>query len=125
VEQTEGRGVVELLIGRGLGVGTSTLYVLGHERSDVGSLTRILDSTYTALIVQMGFIGLGLFLLAFASLSAKCGFAGWVLYGLMVIVGINGNVLEYYPFNLVLTAAYGILWGRRDREGRAMCTASG
>ena len=124
-QQTEGKGLGELLIGRGLGVGTSTLYALGHERTDVEDLMRILDSTYISLIVQIGFIGLGLFLLTFASLSARCGFAGWVLYGLMLIVGSNGNVLEYYPFNLVVAAAYGILWGKREQMKWAMFTADG
>jgi len=124
-EHIEGKGLVQLLVGRGLGVGTNTLWALGRDRPDVEDLTRILDSTYVCLIVQIGFIGLGLFLLTFASLSAKCGFAGWVLYGVMLIVGLNGNVLEYYPFNLIITAAYGILWGKRAQMEWAMRTVNG
>jgi hypothetical protein len=113
-DEMQGKSVLQLAIGRGLGVGTNTLYVLGQGRPDTVRLTRILDSTYTALIVQIGFIGFGLLLLAFGSLSRLCGFPGWVLFGLMLVVGINGNVLEYYPFNLMLTATYGILWGRQN-----------
>ncbi len=114
LEQIQHRSVPELLLGRGLGVGTNTLFALGRGREDVVPLISILDSTFTALIVQVGFVGLVGFLVAFAALSTRCGFPGWVLFGLLLIVGVNGNWLEHYPFNLIATTAYGVFWARQD-----------
>jgi len=114
-EQIGAMRPVELLFGRGLGVGTNTLYSLGGNREDVVHLLAILDSTITALVVQIGFIGLMAFLLFLAALSARCGFAGWILFGLVCVVGINVNWLEFYPINLMTTAAYGMLWAKADR----------
>lgn len=123
VEQIEMMRPVELLFGRGLGVGTNTLNSLARNREDVQHLVSILDSTITALVVQIGFVGLAAFLFTLVALSARCGYAGWVLFGLVFVLGINVNWLEFYPVNLMVTAAYGILWARADRV-RAEAIAS-
>ena len=113
LDELEGKGLGQQLFGRGLGVGTSTLYALSQGKPEYSNLVRILDSTYTGLLVQIGLVGLGAFLLSFACLAHRCGVEGWILFGVMLIVGVNGNVLEYYPFNLILAASFGILWARR------------
>jgi hypothetical protein len=114
--QLEDRSVEELLFGRGLGVGTNTLFSLGRGQPELQPLISILDSTYTALVVQVGFVGLAGFLLALCVLAARCGGEGWTLLGLTLVTGLNVNWLEFYPMNLLFTAAYGMLWARR--EGR-------
>jgi hypothetical protein len=117
-EQIADRGPEELVFGRGLGVGTNTLFSLGRGRPELKPLISILDSTVTALVVQLGFLGVVSFLVAFGALSYRCGYIGWVLFGLMFIAGINVNWLEFYPMNLLFTAAYGIVWAQCSERPR-------
>ncbi len=114
-EQIELMRPAELLFGRGLGVGTNTLYALGKGTEDPANLITILDSTITALVVQIGFVGLIAYFLFLIALSARCGFAGWVLFGLVCVLGVNVNWLELYPINLMVCCAYGMLWAKADR----------
>jgi hypothetical protein len=114
-EQIELMRPAELLFGRGLGVGTNTLYALGKGTEDPTNLITILDSTITALVVQIGSVGLIAYFLFLVALSARCGFAGWVLFGLVSVMGVSANWLEFYPINLIVTSAYGLLWAKADR----------
>ena len=75
----------------------------------------IVDSTVTGLFVQMGFVGLVAFAGVLAALSARCGYVGWVLFGMTWLLGLGVNWLEAYPINLIVTSAYGLLWARADR----------
>jgi hypothetical protein len=115
LEQFGERGLSTILFGRGLGVGTITLFNLGWGRPELASLVLSLDSMYTTLLVQFGVVGLVAFLFVFAVLSHRCGYAGWVLFGVMLMVGFSGHWLEYYPFNLLAAVAYGMLWGKAKR----------
>jgi hypothetical protein len=114
-EQIQGRGPAELLFGRGLGVGTNTLLALGLSAWELPGVVFIADSLITSLVVQIGFVGLVAFVYMLSALSARCGYAGWVLFGLTWLLGLNINWLEAYPFNLIATSAYGLLLARADR----------
>lgn len=120
VEQIQGRESIELLFGRGLGVGTNSLYAVGLTAEELPGVVFIVDSMITSLIVQFGFVGLGAFLCMLAGLSARCGFAGWVLFGLTWLLGLSVNWLEAYPINLIATSAFGLLLARTDRLRAAM-----
>jgi len=114
-EQIQGRGPAELLFGRGLGVGTNTLFSLGLDPGRFSNVMFVADSTVTSLIAQIGFVGLVAFAGVLAALSARCGFAGWVLFGMTWLLGLGVNWLEFYPINLIVTSAYGLLWAKADR----------
>jgi hypothetical protein len=115
LEQIEGRSVSELLFGRGLGVGTNTLFSMGLDPQQFKDVMMMLDSTITCVVVQIGFVGLASFAFVLAMLSARCGFVGWVLFGLIWVLGLTINWLEFYPINLIVTSAYGMLWAKADQ----------
>lgn len=114
-EQIQGRGPAELLFGRGLGVGTNTLHALGLNAWELPGVVLIVDSLITSLVVQIGFLGLVAFAGVLAVLSARCGFVGWVLFWVTWLLGLGLNWLEFYPINLIVTSAYGLLWAKADR----------
>lgn len=125
VEQIRGRGPTELLFGRGLGVGTNSLYAVGLSAEELPGVVFIVDSTVTSLFVQIGLVGLVAFAGMLALLSARCGYVGWVLFGMTWLLGLGVNWLEAYPINLIVTSAYGLLWAKADRlraawEGRVV-----
>jgi hypothetical protein len=128
----------ELLLGRGLGIGSNvavTLVRLDSLAFDVGGEVFIADSLYGSLMAQMGI----LFLLTFvffngwlfqkALVARRCGVNPIVLLAVpVVLVGALGNVTtEVFPVNWLLFILYGIAlkpFGEGVREGISCSTTS-
>jgi hypothetical protein len=114
----------ELLIGRGLGIGSNiavTLTRLDPGALDAGDAVFIADSLYGSLMAQVGilflfgFLALNLWVLRKALVIRYFGVSPIVLLAIPVtLVGALGNVTtEVFPVNWLLFILYGIAL-RRD-----------
>ncbi len=93
-----------LLFGYGWGAHTSWYYIL----SSINSPSIALDSLYASMLAQIGLIGsvfLGIFMCWLFNLGGK---KGRYLLAVFAIIGIQINVFEYYPANLLIFLALGI-----------------
>ena len=93
-----------LLFGYGWGAHTSWYYIL----SSINSPSIGLDSLYASMLAQIGLIGsvfFGIFMCWLFNLGGK---KGRYLLVVFAIIGIQINVFEYYPANLLIFLALGI-----------------
>jgi hypothetical protein len=95
----------EMLVGRGLGVGTNsfvTLYGLDHE------LGIISDSLFTSWFMQFGAIGLLVLLVNTYCLFRGFGRDGAYFFLFFCLFSVTQNLIEVYPTNLLLMVTLGI-----------------
>jgi hypothetical protein len=93
-----------LMFGYGWGSHTSWYYTL----SSVSSPSIALDSLYASMLAQIGLIGsilLGFFMYW---LFGQGGKKGRYLLAVFAIIGMQINVFEYYPANLLIFLSLGI-----------------
>lgn len=94
----------ELLIGRGVGVGTNAAYLVDRARYDV----PVADSQLIAQAISFGLIGVIVMLLAAVHLWRVSGPDGRALVlPVLVLMAAVFNVAEYYPVNLFLAVGAG------------------
>jgi hypothetical protein len=95
----------EMLVGRGLGVGTNsfvTLYGLDHE------LGIISDSLLISWFMQFGAIGLLVLLVNTCYLFRGFGPDGTYFFLFFILFSVTQNLIEVYPTNLLLMVTLGI-----------------
>jgi len=104
----------KLLTGYGWGVMTSWFLALGGDRTIIHGIG--LDSFYAAILAQIGLIGLITFMIYLFWLFFHAGKEGILLFLVFCLIGLQINVLEYYPMNLLLFLTLGIFIGKRELE---------
>ena len=103
-----------LLTGFGWGVMTSWYQALGGDSNIIHGIG--LDSFYAAILAQIGLIGLIMFMIYLFWLFFHAGKQGILLFLVFSLIGLQINVLEYYPMNLLLFLTLGIFIGKRRLE---------
>ncbi len=104
--------VDELLIGRGLGVGSNSfagLFGVDHE------LTIIADSQLTSWFAQFGLLGLFILLAGTLRLFREFGPDGMIFALYFLLFSVTMNLIEVYPTSPILMILAG-LYGARRRE---------
>ena len=100
----------EMILGRGIGVGTNTfvtLYGLEHP------LGIIADSLFTSWFMQFGFLGLALLLANTYYLFRGFGPEGVFFFLFFCLFSITQNLVEVYPTSFLLMVIAGIHGARR------------
>ncbi len=105
--------ILRILIGNGWGVLTSWYYGLGGDIEVIGGIGG--DSFYAAMLIQIGLIGLMFLLIWLFSLFSLAGNQGLLLFIVFCLTGLQVNVLEYYPMNLLIFLSLGIFIGERRK----------
>jgi len=103
-----------LLTGYGWGVMTSWFLAMGGDSNIIYGIG--LDSFNAAILSQIGLIGLGMFMIYLFWLFSHAGKTGILLFLFFCLIGLQINVLEYYPMNLLLFLTLGIFIGKRRLE---------
>lgn len=113
VEYFKGGNVIDILFGRGLGVGTNTTkYLASTGTLDVSENTFVADSLFTSLLAQIGIFGLLIFIilnlyLIYLSFKYKFTF-GILFFPIYLLYNVSGIAFEVFPINWI----YPIMIGR-------------
>lgn len=115
VEYLETFPVVTVLFGKGIGFGTDTAAFLIDAGYIAGTVFEA-DSFYTAMLLQVGLVGLGLFLIVnarflFISLRDDSWTATVAMYviPLVLAISVTRNSFELFPVNWVYWIVCGVL----------------
>jgi len=98
-----------LLVGNGWGSNTSWYFALyGGSYTDMPNFVK-LDSFYSSIIAQIGFVGMVIMMLFLGWLFSLGGKKGIYLFFTFCFISVQTNLLEYYPINFYYFIALGML----------------
>ena len=101
-----------IVFGHGWGHYTSWYLSL----SNVSSSPIALDSLYASILAQIGLIGSIIMMLFMWWLFSQGGSKGLFLLVVFGVIGLQMNVFEYYPANLLILLALGMLISERKNS---------
>ena len=95
------QGPLEWLVGAGVGTGTNAASTLAGEGPDA----VINDSTFVAVLLSFGLLGLVAAFAAIAHLAKRMDGRRWLIAPPVLLVALTVNVPEVAPFNVLAMAA--------------------
>lgn len=102
----------DLLFGHGWGENTSWHRFLYFDKANLPPL----DSFVASMIYQKGLFGIFLIYAFFGVIFFLAGFKGVYLYIIFVLIGMQINILEFYPINFIIFSLIGILIGMENHK---------